>query len=86
MIVLKDTETDASLGTISAEQLRFLRAELVKEDEDDQDYWIDRDTLELLRDHGGDPGLLSLIELGMAGREGIEIAWIEGQPPGGVES
>jgi hypothetical protein len=78
VIILKDKATDVSLGTISEEQLEFLRAELVEESEEDQDYWINRDTLDLFRQHGGDPALIAMIELGMAGRDDIEIAWVEG--------
>ena len=78
MIILKDKDTDASLGTISQEQLDFLREQLVEETDEDQDYWVDRDTLDLMREAGGDPELIAMIEQGMAGREGMEIVWTEG--------
>ena len=78
MIILKDKATEASLGTISEDQLKFLRDQLVEETDDDQDYWINRDTLDLFRERGGDPALIAMIEQGMAGREDIEITWVEG--------
>ena len=70
MIILTDKATGATIGTISEEQLEFLRGELVEETDEDQDYWINRDTLDLFREHGADPGLVAMIEQGMAGRRG----------------
>ena len=78
MIILKDKATEASLGTISEEQLQFLQDQLVEETDEDQDYWINRDMLDLFRERGGDPSLIAMIEQGMAGREDMEITWVEG--------
>jgi hypothetical protein len=78
VIILTDKATGATIGTISKEQLEFLRGELVAETDEDQDYWINRDTLDLFREHGADAMLVAMIEQGMAGREDIEIVWAEG--------
>ncbi len=77
MIILKDKATEASLGTITEEQLQFLREQLEEETEEDRDYWIDRDTLDLLRARGGDPDLIALIQRGMGDRDDIEVVWEE---------
>ena len=77
MIILKDKATGATLGAITPDHLGFLRDQLVEESADDQDYWINRDTLDLFRRHGGDPELIALIERGMGDREDIEVLWEE---------
>ena len=49
---------------------------LEEEDEEDQDYYIDADTLELFSDNGCDPELLALLEGALEdGEDGVDIAW-----------
>lgn len=64
-----------TIGTITDAQLRFLVDQLEEEDADDNDYFIDRDTLELLSDNGADPDLLALIEKAMGDDDEIDVAW-----------
>jgi hypothetical protein len=68
-------DTGDEIGTIDDKQLQFLVAQLEEEHDDDKDYFIDRDTLELLSDNGADPELLALLEKGLAGDEEMDIAW-----------
>lgn len=68
-------DTDVEIGTISDAQLKFLVEQLEEEHEEDQDYFIDRDTLELLSDNGADPELLALLEKGMGDDDEMDIAW-----------
>jgi hypothetical protein len=68
-------DTDAEIGTITDEQLQFLVAQLEEDHGDDKDYFIDRDTLELLSDNGADPELLAMLEKGLAGDDEMDIAW-----------
>jgi len=75
VITLKDNDSGAFIGTITEDQLQFLIDELVEETSDDQDYWINRATLDLFRDDKGDPALIALIEKAMGERDDIEIAW-----------
>ena len=63
------------IGTISDKQLAFLVDQLEEDHEDDTDYFIDRDTLELLSDNGADPELLALLEKGMGDDDEMDIAW-----------
>ena len=44
-------DTGDAIGQISDEQLKFLVEQLEEEHDDDTDYYIDRDTLELLSDN-----------------------------------
>lgn len=64
-----------TIGEITAAQLQFLVDQLEEEDDEDTDYFIDRDTLELLSDNGADPELLALIEKAMGDDDEIDIAW-----------
>ncbi len=68
-------DTGDEIGTIDDKQLQFLVAQLEEEHDDDKDYFIDRDTLELLSDNGADPELLALLEKGLAGDDEMDISW-----------
>ena len=45
MIKIYDNESGAMLGTITEEQLQFLKGQHEEEFTDDQDYYINRDEL-----------------------------------------
>jgi hypothetical protein len=68
-------DTDASIGVIGDVQLRFLVEQLEEEHDEDQDYYIDRDTLELLSDNGIDAELLAMLEKAMGDDDSMDIAW-----------
>jgi hypothetical protein len=68
-------DTGDPIGTISQEQLDFLIAQLEDEHDDDKDYFVDRDTLELLSDNGAEPELLALLEKGLGDDDEMDIAW-----------
>jgi hypothetical protein len=68
-------DTGDEIGTINDTQLKFLVDQLEEENDDDKDYFIDRDTLELLSDNGADPELLALLEKGLAGDDEMDISW-----------
>lgn len=68
-------DTGDEIGTISEDHLKFLAAQLEEDHEDDKDYFIDRETLELLSDNGADPELLAILEKGLAGDDEMDIAW-----------
>ena len=72
LIRLSDNET---IGEITKAQLQFLVDQLEEEDSDDTDYFIDRDTLELLSDNGADPELLAMIEKAMGDDDEIDLGW-----------
>jgi hypothetical protein len=63
------------IGNINDTQLKFLVDQLEEENDDDTEYFIDRDTLELLSDNGGDPELLALLEKALAGDDEMDITW-----------
>ena len=77
MITLTDKDTGEAIGSITEEQLQFLIDRLEEETDEDQDYWINRDELEVLKAAGADAELVGLLAKAMAGRGEIEIVWAE---------
>ncbi len=73
-------DTEADIGIISGAQLRFLVEQLEEEHDEDQDYYIDRDTLELLADNGIDDELLAMLEKALGDDDSMDIAW-DGEEP-----
>jgi hypothetical protein len=68
-------DNEVEIGTIDDKQLTFLKEQLEEESDDDTEYFIDRETLELLSDNGADPELLAMLEKGLAGDDEMDIAW-----------
>lgn len=75
MIQLRDKDTGALLGRITEEQLQFLIDELVEEDDEDRDYYIDGPTLEMLEGAGADAALIGLLREGLGDRSEMEVEW-----------
>lgn len=76
MITLKDKDTDRIIGTINEQQLRFLIDQLEEETSDDQDYYINKDTLGMFEQNGIDQELLEILKSALGSREDMEIAWV----------
>lgn len=74
-VMVYDAATDELLGTISEGQLAVLSAVLERESPDDNDFYIDGPTIELLRDRGADADLLALLEQAIEERGEVEIRW-----------
>lgn len=75
MIQLYDNTTQVPLGIITEQQLQFLQDRLEEESSDDQDYYINRTTLETFAQSGADAALLDLLRQGLGDREDMEIRW-----------
>ncbi len=67
-------DTGDEIGTISDAHQAFLVAQL-EDDNDDTDYFIDRETLDLRSDNGADPELLAVLEKGLGDDDEMDIAW-----------
>jgi len=68
-------DTGDTIGNITDAQLAFLVEQLEEEHEEDQDYFVDKDTLELLSDNGADPELVAMLEKGIGDDDEMDIAW-----------
>lgn len=75
MVELYNKSTQKFLGKISEEELQFLIDNLEEEDFTDKDYYIDRPTLELLKENGMSSYLEKTIEDAMGSDEEVEIEY-----------
>ena len=75
MIKLHDKSTQELIGEINEEQLQFLIDELVEEDTEDRDYYINRDLMDQLEKKGGDKALVKMLRDALGTNEDIEIIW-----------
>jgi hypothetical protein len=72
---LHDKDTGAALGMISEQQFQLLVDQLEEEAGDDQDYYVNEATLDMLEEAGADEGLLLLLRNALSGRTEMEIRW-----------
>ena len=75
MPTLYDNDTGASLGSISDEQIRALSANLEEESTEDQDYYLNADTIDMLEAQGADAALVAMLRQGLGDKDGIEVRW-----------
>jgi processive 1,2-diacylglycerol beta-glucosyltransferase len=75
MIKLLDKNTQVLIGEISEKQLQFLTDELVEEDSQDQDYYINRDQLDQFEKKGGDDTLIQMLRNALGTRDDMDIIW-----------
>ena len=75
MINMYDNGTQRKLGEITQAQLQFLIDQLEETSLEDQDYYMDTNTLAMLTEAGADAELVALLRNGMGSRAGFEIRW-----------
>ena len=75
MIRLVNKDTGTTIGAINEDDLDVLIDTFVEESTEDQDYYINRETLDMLKDNGASASLISMIERAMGGGNDIEIKW-----------
>ena len=64
-----------TIGDINQDQLKFLIDHLEEEHTKDQDYYINRATLDSFRDANCDPALLTLLTDALGTDDDMDIAW-----------
>ena len=74
MVDLYNAETNQLLGTVSDADLQVLADALEEESSEDQDYYINADTIDLLADKGSGQ-LIELLRGALGTGEGVEIRW-----------
>jgi hypothetical protein len=75
MIRLRNKESGAELGSITEEELQFLIDNLEEEWEEDQDYYLNRQTLEMLKAQGASASLAQILDRAMGDRDDVEVEW-----------
>jgi processive 1,2-diacylglycerol beta-glucosyltransferase len=77
-IGLYDARTEEPLGTITEGQLALLSALLERESLSDDDFYIDGDTIAMLRERGADEDLLAIFEQALGERGEADVRWSRG--------
>ncbi len=75
MYRLIDLENDQRLGMITEDQVQLLIDNLEEEGVEDQDYYIDAETLGFLAENGCDEELLTILTEALEGRMSIGIRY-----------
>ncbi len=74
-----DTYKREIIGTITEGQLDFLMENLEEEFEEDEEYYLNTDTVDYLKEQGADGDLIALLEKALVGtQEGVDILYIVG--------
>ena len=79
MIKLYNADSGQYLGRIADEDLQFLKDNLEEESSADTDYYLNRETLDLLKEKGMSEDFAKLIESAMGAEGEIEIRYEEEQ-------
>jgi len=75
MIDLYNAETNQLLGNITEADLQVLVDALEEESLEDQDYYIDKATIDYMADGTPTDHLLGLLRTALGSKEGVEIRW-----------
>ncbi len=75
MIDLYNTATNQLLGSITEADLQVLIDALEEESSKDQDYYIDKATLEFIADGRPSDHLLGILRGALASSDSVEIRW-----------
>ena len=72
---LMDIEHDNEIGVITEDQVQFLIDNLEEEGFEDQDYYIDSESVSFLAENGCDEELLTMLTDALEGRVNIDVRY-----------
>ena len=75
MYQLMDIEHDDEIGVVTEDQVQFLIDNLEEEGVEDQDYYIDSESLSFLAENGCDAELLTMLTEALEGRVNIDARY-----------
>jgi hypothetical protein len=75
MIDLYNSATNVLIGTITEADLQVLMDALEEESADDQDYFIDQATIDVIGDGRATDHLLGLLKQAVGTSDGVDIRW-----------
>lgn len=75
MIDVYDNATNILIGSITEGDLKVLTDAFEEESADDQDYYIDQATIDMLGDGRATGHLMTLLRQALGTSEGVEIRW-----------
>jgi len=77
VINLYRVATNQLIGSISPADLQVLIDVLEEESSQDQDYYIDGPTIDLLAEGGASEAMLNMLRLAVGTSEGVDVRWAE---------
>jgi hypothetical protein len=75
MIDVYNNETNELIGSITEADLKVLVDRLEEESAEDQDYFIDKPTIDVIGDGQATEHLLAVLRKALGSAEGVEIRW-----------
>jgi hypothetical protein len=75
MIDLYNASTNQLIGSITEAELQVLIDRLEEESTQDQDYYIDAETIDVLGDGRATDHLLGLLRSALGSSDGVDIRW-----------
>jgi hypothetical protein len=75
MIDIYNNETNELVGQITEADLQVLVDHLEEESSEDQDYFIDAETIDVIGDGQATEHLLGVLRKALGTAEGVEIRW-----------
>ena len=75
MIELYNNATNQLIGALTEAELQTLIDALEEESQEDQDYYVDAATIDLLADGRATDHLIQLLRAALGGAEGVEVRW-----------
>lgn len=75
MIKIYDVQTDALVGELTEAQFKFLADHLEEESLEDQDYYLNQATVDMLEADGADSGMVAVLRQALGKNEDMDIRW-----------
>jgi hypothetical protein len=75
MIDVYNNDTNELIGTITEADLKVLADHLEEESSEDQDYYIDQATIDVIGDGQATEHLMNLLRKALGGAESVDIRW-----------
>jgi hypothetical protein len=75
MIDVYNVETDELVGTITEADLKVLMDHLEEESSEDQDYYIDQATLDVIGDGQATEHLMTVLRKALGAKDGVDVRW-----------
>lgn len=75
MVKIYDLSTNNLVGEITDEQFQFLADHFEEESLEDQDYYLNQVTVDMLEEAGGDPALIAMLRQALGSKEELDIRW-----------
>ena len=75
MILLFNTHSDMRIGEVTEEQFAVMQTWLEEEGTDDDDYYVNQATIDLLQEKGVDPALIAVLQRAIADNGEADIRW-----------